>query len=226
MVYSYYMKLARLHAHATIEPYWHVQLTVLAAIGLQLVLNNKLVFGSKELIAGLEGILLVLLILFAPHKHLVLRHLRRGLAILLIAIISLANLSSLVLITNDLLSARQVTGKQLIISGLAIYLTNIIIFGLWYWELDNRASGVEDNEAQPVDFLFPQTAAKDKLPGVKDWVPTFLDYLYVSITNAAAFSPTDTMPLSHRAKSLMALQSLISLVTVALVAARAVNILG
>ena len=108
--------------------------------------------------------------------------------------------------------------------AIAIFLTNIIVFCLWYWELDSPGlSGViKDNKGKPKHFQFPQTV------GQKDgnWKPTFFDYLYVSITNSTAFSPTDTMPLSHSAKLLMSAQALVALLTVVLVTARAVNILG
>jgi hypothetical protein len=101
----------------------------------------------------------------------------------------------------------------------------VIVFGLWYWELDRGGpSARHDPHHREPDFLFPQMAT----PGSArpDWAPGFLDYLYVSFTNATAFSPTDTMPLTPLAKSLMAVQSAASLLTVALVAARAVNILS
>jgi len=106
----------------------------------------------------------------------------------------------------------------------AIYLTNIIVFGIWYWELDrggpfNRAAGTDPHPY----FLFPQMVSPEM--GPEHWEPRYLDYLYTSFTNVMAFSPTDTMPLSRWAKSLMALQSAIALSTTALVLARAVNIL-
>jgi uncharacterized membrane protein len=220
------MKLARLHKLANTEPYWHVQLTVVIAICLQLVLSNRLTLGPKYGIAGLEGLLLVALALFTSGPHKVAAHVRRLMAILLIAIVSAANISSLVLIIDDLLVAKQISGKELLLSGLAIYLTNIIIYGLWYWELDSNGNVEQNAEIPPVDFLFPQMAVKSNTPGTNNWNPTFFDYLYVSVTNASAFSPTDTMPLTHRAKLLMTVQSITSLVTVALVAARAVNILA
>jgi len=219
------MKLARLHHYANIEPYWHVHLAVVVAIALQLVLNNKLTIGPKYIIAGFESLLLVALAIFASRKHPAIARLRRTLAILLIALISVANILSLVLVINSLFGSRQVTGKELIVSGLAIYLTNIIIFGLWYWELDTNGNQNQATDVPPVDFMFPQMVGETNLSR-KNWVPTFFDYLYVSITNASAFSPTDTMPLTHRAKFLMSLQSTTSLITIALVAARAVNILA
>jgi hypothetical protein len=102
----------------------------------------------------------------------------------------------------------------------------VLIFGIWYWELDRGGPARRLQPAstdRPPDFLFPQTLDARLARG---WRPGFIDYLYTSYTNATAFSPTDTMPLSALAKSLMALQSLIALVTILLVVARAVNALG
>lgn len=218
------MKLARLHRLAKVEPYWHVQLAVLVAILLQLLLSDRLTIEPKYLVAGFECLLVLALALFGTKSHQVIVHVRRTIAVILIAVISALNIASLVLIINDILGARQVTGRQLIVSALAVYLTNIIIFGLWYWELDNTNED-EDVNSGDVEFLFPQMISKDELPLLKNWNPTFVDYLYVSLTNATAFSPTDTMPLTHRAKLLMGMQSTVSFITIALVAARAVNIL-
>jgi hypothetical protein len=218
------MKLARLHHRNKAEPYWHVQLAVIVAIALQLVLSNQLTIGSKYVIASLELLLVIALAVISNRHHKIIFHIRRGLAITLIGIISIANISSLVLVIDDLFGKRLVSGKQLILSGLAIFLTNIIIFGLLYWELDSNGNQAFGSPAAPIDFLFPQMSERSTV--AEHWSPTFLDYLYVSVTNATAFSPTDTMPLTHRAKSLMSLQSLVSLITIALVAARAVNILS
>lgn len=218
------MKLARLHSRALSEPYWHVQLALILAIFLQLVLNENLIVGPKYLIAGVECLLILALAVFNKSSQTAIKRLRRSLAIILIAVISTMNIASLVLVVYALFFGNHVTGKSLLLSGLAIYLTNIIIFALWYWELDNYDTNVGD--ANPMDFLFPQNTVTDAYPSFKNWQPTFLDYLYVSVTNASAFSPTDTMPLTHRAKSLMGIQGTISLITVALVAARAVNILS
>ena len=220
------MKLARLHKHANLEPYWHVQLAVVIAIILQLALNNRLTIGPKYVIAGFEALLLISLAFFTPKSQNALTRLRRSLAILLIAFISVANITSLFLVVNSLLGTKQITGKELIISAIAIYLTNIIIFGLWYWELDSNGNQAQSQKVRPVDFLFPQMNSGIKVEDINFWIPTFFDYLYISITNASAFSPTDTLPLTHRAKLLMSTQSTVSLITIALVAARAVNILA
>jgi hypothetical protein len=122
--------------------------------------------------------------------------------------------------------SQAVGARQLLLSGVLIYLTNVILFGLWYWQLDGGGPGGRGTHRPPVDFLFPQMTLSDKITHQLDWQPLFLDYLYVSVTNATAFSPTDTMPLTHRAKVLMGLQAFVSLATIALVAARAVNILS
>lgn len=219
------MKLARLHHLAEIEPYWHVHVAILVAMGLQLGLNNKLVVGPKYLIAGLEALLLVALTLIASKKHPIIRHLRRTLAIALIVLVSAANMISLGLVIKQLFKVNHITGTELIISALAIYITNIIIFGIWYWELDDNSPDSDGKRHKDLDFLFPQIPAKDIVHEFAKWEPTFTDYLYVSLTNASAFSPTDTMPLTHRAKALMSVQSTVSLITVVLVIARASNIL-
>jgi uncharacterized membrane protein len=205
------MQLATISVKKTrSEPFWHVQLALIGATGLQLLVNPQLTYLSKYLIVVLELVLLVLISvpgLAAAAKRL--------LALALIGSIAAANISSLVLVINQLLNNGHVNGRQLLLSSVAIYVTNVILFGLLYWELDNS------KQDEP-DFSFPQFSD----PAQKDWQPSFFDYLYIAITNATAFSPTDTLPLTHRAKLLMSLHATVSLATVALVAARAVNILG
>ena len=141
------------------------------------------------------------------------------------AIVSIANGDLAGAARAPAAAPRRVTnGHELIIAGSEIWLTNVLIFALWYWEVDRGGPGVRAAglDGQP-DFLFPQMTDESELyPG---WRPQFVDYLYVSLTNATAFSPTDTMPLSVQAKMIMGLQSLISLVTIGLVVSRAVNIL-
>ncbi|CAN5450937.1 hypothetical protein BH10PAT3_BH10PAT3_7520 [soil metagenome] len=217
------MKLAHVHARdKLLEPVWHVQIAVMLAIVLQIALNNKLTIGPKYLVAGFEALLLLSLAVLGPRV----RVLRHSLAVMLIGVVSIANISSLVLVIHSLFGAGRVTGKDLIVSGMVIYMTNIIIFGLWYWELDSGGVQGQAVEVAPIDFLFPQMTPGEHVikPGL--WAPTFFDYLYISITNASAFSPSDTLPLTHRAKLLMTIQSMTSLLTVALVAARAVSILA
>ena len=116
------------------------------------------------------------------------------------------------------------TAGPLLLTGGAIWLTNVIVFALWYWELDRGGPAARAVAPRPhPDFLFAQMQSPELAPD--DWEPQFADYLYLSFTNATAFSPTDVLPLSRWAKLTMMLHSLISLATVALVIARAVNIL-
>jgi len=197
---------------------------VLAAIGLQLALPGRLTAGPTWVLPAFEGALLVALAIAFP-RHVHGEHpLRRRLAIAITAVVSGANITSLVLLARELLRHGSPNGRQLIAAGAFIWLTNLIIFALWYWETDRGGPGKRaEGRDGPPDFLFPQLT-DDRIEPI-DWRPQFIDYLYVSLTNAAAFSPTDTLPLTPTAKSLMGLQSLVSLVTIGLVISRAVNIL-
>jgi uncharacterized membrane protein len=210
------------------DPFWGPQLIVLAAIVLDLSLPEKLTIGPNWLLPSFEGLLLLALVIASPHPRMRHSPMRRKLAMTLIAFVSLVNVVSLVLLIHYLLhhnARRGPEGRPLILAGIVLWVTNVLLFGLWYWELDR--GGPIDRAVRPdafPDFLFPQMvdAAKFAPPG---WMPELLDYLYVSFTNATAFSPTDTMPLSQRAKLLMTAQALSALLTIGLIVARAVNIL-
>ena len=222
------MKLMKLaHIHRRTEPIWHVQLAILVAIAVQISLDKSLVIGPHYSIALIEFILLLAVSFPSFSKKepsqraVAIRHL---LGICLLGLITMTNIASLILVTFYLLNGGVSDGHQLIYSALAIYATNIIVFGLLYWELDTKSSeGVADG--LPRDFLFPQETTTSRITRQPGWQPTFVDYLYVSVTNATAFSPTDAMPLTYRAKALMTVQGFTALATVALVAARAVNLL-
>ena len=206
------------------EPCWPAQATVLAAIALQLLLPERLTIGPAWLIPALEGLLLLGLFLATPnqleHEH----PRRRRVAIGLTAFVSAANVYSLGALTHYLLHHNVSQGNRLIVAGVLIWLTNFLIFALWYWEFDRGGPGrrAAGHDAAP-DFLFPQMS-DDRIEPI-NWRPQFIDYLYVSLTNATAFSPTDTMPLTPMAKAIMGVQSLVSLVTIGLIVSRAVNIL-
>jgi len=197
---------------------------MLVAIFLQLLLPDRYVFGSRYLLIGAEVLLLVAMSFTTPKERIFKSLSRRINVFLLIILTSVANGYGLVQVTRHLLQSGHVNGRDLILTAVNIYLTNIIIFGLWYWEMDAGGPGQRLLAAKhEQDFLFPQNQHEDyKHP---HWQPTFIDYLYVSSTNAMAFSPTDTMPLSRRAKMLMLAQATLSLISIALVAARAVNVL-
>ncbi len=148
----------------------------------------------------------------------------RIIGVVLIALISVANAVSLVELIHALLYGSKAGGRRLVYASLPIWLTNIIVFGLWYWELDRGGPAARELPEHPrPDFLFPQMSTPGASPG---WTPNFLDYLYTSFTNATAFGPTDTLPVTGWSKLLMMLQSLASLVTLAVVISRAVSILG
>jgi hypothetical protein len=147
-------------------------------------------------------------------------------SIALIVLITAANAISAVVLIRAILEALPNTASAgpLLASGASIWATNVIAFGLWYWEFD-RGGPVHRAEGTRMfpDLMFPQMATPHLAP--RNWRPYFIDYLYLAFTNATAFSPTDVMPLSRWAKITMAVQSGVSVALGALVIARAVNIL-
>lgn len=208
------------------EPYWPAQLVCAGVLGLYLLLPQHLTLGPTWIVPALAGALLVGLAATTRHRrHDEPRALRIS-ALALVALISIGNGASIALLVEYLISGKQIAGSTLVSAGAIVWLTNVATFSLWFWELDGGGPG--PRSAEPVrharDFLFPQDT--DPALGRGTWRPRFVDYLYVSFTNASAFSPTDAMPLSATAKSLMALEALCSLVTLGLVVARAVNVLG
>ncbi len=206
------------------EPRWPASVAALAALVLYLTLPAKLTVGPAWLIPTGEGALLLFLTLTFPDRE---REERVGryLSLAVIAIINAANVVSLVRLIDLLVTGTKADGRSLIIFSVQIWLTNVLVFALWYWELDRGGPGERTHpQHREPDFLFPQMVTPEAAP--PGWSPSFVDYAYVAFTNATAFSPTDTMPLTVMAKMLMAVQSLASLLTVAVVAARAVNILG
>jgi len=149
---------------------------------------------------------------------------RRGISLALVGFITAANVAALIVLIGSLLTSQEHDGAALLFKALTIWSTNVVAFGLLFWDRDGggpvaRARG-EDHQS---DFQFPQMEHPEL---TRDgWHPQLFDYIYVSFTNSIAFSPTDTMPLTHRAKAGMLLESAISATAVLLAAARAVNIL-
>ena len=169
----------------------------------------------------LSGILLLGLGRLVRHDH------RREIVIVLLALVWAFNVLGVVVLVFSLLahSGVQMTGRQLLVGGGALWLTDAVAFGLAFWELDcggPLARALTTAPRKP-DFQFPQDENPELARG--GWAPRLWDYFYVSLTNSIAFSPTDAMPLTRPAKALMAAESTLSAITVLLVAARAVNIL-
>ena len=208
------------------EERWPAALGVLVMVVLQFRLPGALTPSGHGIGPWVELVLLVVLVAVSPRRIKPRPRGIRTLSLTLIGVATLINGWSVIALVNQLLAGGSYTddASTLLGVGANIWITNVIVFALWYWEFDRGGPGAraEGQDPEP-DFLFPQMAT----PGLasSSWEPEFLDYLYVSFTNATAFSPTDTMPLSRWTKMSMLLQSAVSLVTAALVIARAVNIL-
>lgn len=209
---------------------WPASVAVLACIALTLFLPGEVTLKPGWLVPLLEFAVLVPL-LWGRHRHPEEARWIRRLTIALIALITVSNGLSVFLLVHHLLQPGQGLnqGRPLVYSAVLIWFTNVIVFSLWFWEIDRGGPSVRCStlESKP-DFLFPQMGLDRNMKKAmieRDWRPRYLDYLYVALTNAAAFSPTDAMPLTRRIKGLMGIQSVISMVTVLVVAARAVNIL-
>jgi len=196
---------------------------MLVAIVLQWILPDAFVLHPRHVLPVVELVALVALVASHPER---MSRRTRGVRIasqVLLGVVALNTAISVGLLVHRITNGGQIRAIELLVGGAEIWLTNAIVFGLWYWEYDrggpaSRALGLADTP----DLLFPQLTD----PALaRDWEPNVLDYLFVAYTNSTAFSPTDTLPLSRWAKALFMLQSTISLVTVALIAARAVNIL-
>ena len=206
------------------EPRWAVTAVIVLAVVLQMMLPHRLAFRPYWLLPALETVLLAGLIAANPRRVEPRTRWLRWLGLALMCVISLANgWAAARLVVGLVHGSEGRDAGPLLLTGGSIWLTNVIVFALWYWEWDRggpmaRARGHQ----QFADFLFVQMQSPELAP--PNWEPAFLDYLYLSFTNATAFSPTDVMPLSRWAKMMMLVQSAISIVAVALVISRAVNV--
>lgn len=203
-----------------------VLVALVTAICLQLAIPAQFNLTPRWPLPALESALLLVLVILNPIKFTRSTTLGRWTTYLLIAAITADHTISAALLDYKIVTGQMGDNPRVLLgSGLAIFITNVIVFGMWYWEFDRGGPFARRTPDRPhPDFMFPQMANPELAP--PDWRPKFPDYLYVSFTNVVAFSPTDTMPLSRWAKMLMTLQSMVALSTVALVLARAVNILS
>jgi hypothetical protein len=208
------------------SPFWGPQSLVAAAIILQFALPERLTLGPSWLLPGVEALLLFGLIFFSPRENVRHSPLRRHVAIGLIALVSAVNVFSVILLVHYMLHGHP-KGTALMFSGVALWGTNVLLFALWYYEIDRGgpvARMVGENYSP--DFLFMQMTSDATGHVPDDWKPGLTDYLYLSFTNSTAFSPTDTMPLTASAKWLMGGQAVVALVIVLLVVSRAVGIVS
>jgi len=220
--------------------FWFARAAIVAVAGLQLLLVNDFSIGPRWAAPGIELLLLLPLSVATAWVHVQVkkatseqhhyfagqtrRWIRRS-ALSLTALITAINFIALFFLLRALLGGHAGDARSLLVDAVNIWGTNVIAFSLWYWSIDRggpAGRGLSAN-TRP-DFLFPQMTMSD--PRFESWSPGFADYLFLSFTNATAFSPTDTLPLSPRAKLLMMAEAAVSLLTLALVAARAVNILS
>jgi hypothetical protein len=206
---------------------WPASLAVIVALALQLAVPAEILETPRWIMPAIGGALLIPLIWTNPF------HLRRDetwlrwIELVLVALLVAINAVYLVSLIVLLASGETAQGSVLVKAALLIWVTNVVAFALWYWEIDRGGPFARmpehEHEEERADLLFPQMTVD--LPGWERWLPGFTDYLFVAFTASTAFSPTDTMPLTARVKTLMGIQSGMALLTIAVVAARAVNVL-
>ena len=212
-------------------------LVVVAAIALYALLPEQLILGPRLVIPALEIVLLAALIAVNPRRMTRDNVWERAAALTLVGLIAVANAAALFLLLRQLVTTDDAHAVELLIAAGQVWLTNVIVYGLAFWQLDRGGpvarTHLPRKQLPKADFRFPQDEDHDTVEEVQigssklsDWVPAVVDYLYVSLSNSSAFSPTDTMPLSTRAKILMGIESTSALVISVLVIAKGVGGLG
>lgn len=209
----------------THDPIWQLQFGVVAIMVLQYFTNSSFLPYDKFIIIAFEAIVLFALAIVTSDGYHRVSKSRRLLAMVLIIVVAAINIFSLIFLVQALLfgDTSSIEGYDLLLNGMTIYVTNIFMFALLYWEMDgggpDRRVAIEKDR----DFIFPQMIHQ----GIAKvgWLPGFMDYLYLSTTNVTNFASADTVPISHRAKLLMMIQALVSVIAVVLVAARTIGVL-
>jgi len=207
------------------EPRWHALVAILAIAGLYLALPPYLTVGPRLIFPLIIGLLLVPLVAsrrFGRHR------MNHAVGLAVNVVLTIAMVVSLWLLVAALPGQKE-SGPQLILSAASLWLTNVLVFALWYWRLDAGGPNARDRREQHTRgaFLFPQMTIRprDGEDEAPRWAPQFVDYLFLAFNTSTAFSPTDTPVLTRWSKLLMMVQSIISLTVIALLAGRAVNIL-
>jgi uncharacterized membrane protein len=209
------------------DPRAPVVITLLIAIALPILMPDQFSPGKGYPFSAIEAILLVAMLLTDPGRIDARSARVRAIRIAIIGVLVLGAAWATIALIVDILDGRSTThtAGKLLLAGALVFAYIAIAFAFLYWEFDSGGPGRRAHTVlKHPDFAFPQHANPDLAP--PGWRPVFLDYLYVGITNSIAFSPTDTMPLTHWAKLAMAVQSLVALAVLGLVIASAVNVLG
>jgi uncharacterized membrane protein len=203
------------------EPRWPSLLALLAVGGLNLALPPALTLGPRWVLLAVVTALLVPTVISHRAGR---AKLNRMLGFFVSGVVTLALVGSLVLLIAGL-PKKSETSTELATSAACLWFTNVLVFALWYWRLDAGGPHARDRRGAHTegDFFFPQMM--EGAPSPANWTPRFVDYLFIAFNNSTAFSPTDTPILSRWAKVLTMLQSLISLLVVAVLASRAVGLL-
>ena len=208
------------------EPRWPAFVAILAVGGLYAALPETLTMGPRWLF---PAIVVVFLIPTIASYHAGRHRLNTIFGFAVDGVLTVGLIIPLILLI-DALPTRQESPQALLLSAACLWITNILVFALWYWRLDAGGPHQRDQRATHANgaFLFPQmtmTEAALKQAGQQDWAPNFVDYLFLSFNTSTAFSPTDVPVLARWGKILMMIQALLSLLIIALLSARAVNIL-
>lgn len=212
---------------SSVEPRWPVALAVLAVLYLLVELPGRIrILPVWCVYAGAVVVLVPMGAVWLTGGEARWLRVERAITLLFVLGGGLGNLANLAhLISAMVHRPTEVSGLQLLTSSVGVWVTNVLVFSLLYWQMDRGSPEARaSNAGTRPDWLFPQTEVPEDAP--PNWHPTFVDYLSLGFSTATAFSPTDAMPLTSRAKLLMMLQSLISLLTIVVVASRAINILG
>ena len=203
-----------------VTPHWNA-IGGLVAIGvLYALLPDKVSIGPRWFLLAIEGVFIIPFVFAVITKRRVSPVTLRVGSLALLAIVTIVLAIGIVHMISTL--KTQLNGFGLLYTGLLLYGCNILMFALWYWEIDGGGPERRRQAAHQLpDFLFPQ-----QMGGLdENWAPQFFDYLYLAFTAATAFSPTDTMPLSHRAKFLMMVEAILALLLLSFVVSRAINII-
>ena len=206
---------------------YQAQSALLVAIALQALvwkISHQLFSSPHYVIIFIELALAVVIGLSSSIRGLHTKRIHHEAATILIGLMSAANIAGLIIVVDALIrGTTEIKGMELLAAAIAIFLTNIIVYALWYWEIDSPGLTHRRWSKYDKDFQFSQQDLPKDFP---NWKPEFFDYLYLSVTNAINFAPADTRPLTRNAKVLMGSQAMISVFTLALLIARSVSILG